>query len=106
MTAVLDGSRRSVRRWTEPRGPFESPRNPWVEDGFMDLRDDMLGRLQSRRARFTLPQPFYIDPGYFRLDMEMIWYREWLFVGHECEIDKPGSFFTVQIGDYTVVLVR
>jgi glycine betaine catabolism A len=72
----------------------------------MDIRDDMLGRLQSRRAGFTLPQPFYIDPGYFRLDMEMIWYREWLFVGHECELDKPGSFLTVQIGDYPVVLVR
>ena len=72
----------------------------------MDLRNDMLGRLRSRREGFTLPQPFYIDPGYFRLDMEMIWYRDWLFVGHDCELDKPGSFLTVQVGDYPVVLVR
>ena len=72
----------------------------------MDPRNDMLARLRSRREGFTLPQPFYTDPDYFRLDMEMIWYRDWLFVGHDCEFDKPGSFLTVQIGDYPVVLVR
>ena len=72
----------------------------------MDARNDMLERLRGRREGFTLPQPFYIDPGYFRLDMEMIWYRDWLFVGHDCELDKPGSFMTVQIGDYSVILVR
>ena len=72
----------------------------------MDARNDMLGRLRGRRDGFTLPQPFYIDPAYFRLDMEMIWYRDWLFVGHDCELDKPGSFMTAQIGDYSVILVR
>ncbi|MGO4834535.1 aromatic ring-hydroxylating dioxygenase subunit alpha, partial [Rhizobiaceae sp. 2RAB30] len=37
---------------------------------------------------------------------DLIWYRDWLFVGHDCEISKPGNFFTVQVGDYPVVLVR
>ena len=72
----------------------------------MDARNDMLARLRSRREGFTLDRPFYVDPDYFRLDLEMIWYRDWLFVGHDCELDKPGAFFTVQIGDYPVVLVR
>ena len=71
----------------------------------MNARNDMLERLRGRREGFTLPQPFYIDPAYFRLDMEMIWYRDWLFVGHDCEL-TPGSFMTVQIGDYSVILVR
>ena len=71
----------------------------------MNVRDEMLGRLQDRREGFTLPQPFYIDPAYFQLDMEMIWYRDWLFVGHDCEL-TPGSFVTAQIGDYSVILVR
>ena len=69
----------------------------------MDARNEMLGRLRARREGFTLPQPFYIDPGYFRLDMEMIWYRDWLFVGHDCELDKPGSFVTVQVDENPVV---
>ena len=72
----------------------------------MDARDEMLGLLRSRREGFTLPRPFYVDPQVFRADMETIWYREWLFVGHDCELDRPGAFFTVQVGDYPVILVR
>lgn len=72
----------------------------------MDARNQMLGLIRGRRPGFSLEQPFYTDPDFFRLDMELIWYRDWLFVGHDCELAKPGSFFTVQIGDYPVVLVR
>jgi Rieske 2Fe-2S family protein len=72
----------------------------------MDARNEMLRLLGGRREGFSLQQPFYIDPEFFRLDMELVWYRDWLFAGHDCEIAKPGSFFTVQVGDYPVVVVR
>ena len=72
----------------------------------MDTRNEMLRLLKGRRPGFSLDQPFYIDPEFYRLDLELIWYRDWLFVGHDCEIAKPGSFFTVQVGDYPVVIVR
>ncbi|TIU17061.1 MAG: Rieske (2Fe-2S) protein, partial [Mesorhizobium sp.] len=60
----------------------------------MDARNDMLRLLNSRRQGFSLEQPFYTDPDYFKLDMELIWYRDWLFIGHDCELPKPGSFIT------------
>lgn len=72
----------------------------------MDARNEMLSLIRSRRQGWSLEQPFYTDPDFFRLDMELIWYRDWLFVGHDCEVAKPGSFFTVQIGTYPVVVVR
>ena len=72
----------------------------------METRDDMLRLLKNRRPGFSLEQPFYIDPDFYKLDLELVWYRDWLFVGHDCEVDKPGSFFTVQVGDYPVVIVR
>jgi Rieske 2Fe-2S family protein len=72
----------------------------------MDTRNEMLRLLKSRRPGFSLEQPFYIDPDFYRLDLELVWYRDWLFVGHDCEVAKPGSFFTVQVGDYPVVIVR
>lgn len=71
-----------------------------------DTRNEMLRLIRNRRAGFSLEQPFYTDPDFFRLDMELIWYRDWLFVGHDCEIAKPGGFFTVQVGAYPVVIVR
>ena len=72
----------------------------------MSARNEMLRLLQSRRENFSLPQPFYTDADFFQLDMELIWRREWLFIGHDCELDQPGAFFTAQIGDFPVVVVR
>jgi Rieske 2Fe-2S family protein len=72
----------------------------------MDIRSDMLSRLRGRKPGYSLDQPFYIDPDFHKLDMETIWYRDWLFIGHDCELPKTGSYFTVQVGDYPVVIVR
>ena len=72
----------------------------------MDARNEMLRLLGTRRPGFSLEQAFYIDPDFYRLDLELVWYRDWLFVGHDCEIARPGSFLTVQVGDYPVVVVR
>lgn len=72
----------------------------------MDARNDMLRLLHGRREGYSLEQPFYTDADFFKLDMELIWYRDWLFIGHDCELPKPGSYITAQIGDYPVVLVR
>ena len=71
-----------------------------------DARTKMLTLIRNRRQGFSLEQPFYTDPDFFQLDMELIWYRDWLFVGHDCEIAKPGSYFTLQVGDHPVVIVR
>ena len=72
----------------------------------MNARDEMLRLIRNRRQGFSLEQPFYTDPDFFRLDMEMIWYRDWLFAGHDCEVAKPGAFFTLQVGDHPVIVVR
>ena len=72
----------------------------------MDVRSEMLGKIRNRRDGFSLEQPFYTSEDYFRLDMELIYYRDWLFAGHDCELPKPGSYLTLQIGDYPVLIVR
>jgi Rieske 2Fe-2S family protein len=72
----------------------------------MDIRSDMLFRLKNRKPGFSLDQPFYIDPDYYKLDLEEIWYRDWLFIGHDCEVPNPGNYMTVQVGAYSVIIVR
>lgn len=72
----------------------------------MDARNEMAKLIRERRFGYSLERPFYTDPEFFNLDLELIWYRDWLFVGHDCELPKTGSFFTVQVGSYPVVLVR
>ncbi|MET3599485.1 aromatic ring-hydroxylating dioxygenase subunit alpha [Martelella mangrovi] len=72
----------------------------------MTTRQSMLEQLQNRRDGFSLAQPFYTDPDIFRIDMENFYYREWLFVGHDCELSRPGNYMTVQVGEYSVILTR
>jgi len=72
----------------------------------MDARKEMLRQLASRKDGYSLPQPFYTDPDFYRLDLEHLFYREWLFAGHDCELPKPGSYFTLQVGAYPVFVVR
>lgn len=72
----------------------------------MEIQTEMLRKLKTRREGYSLDRAFYVDPGYYRQDLEQIWYRDWLFIGHDCEIPRPGNYFTVQVGEYPVVLVR
>ncbi|MCG8445431.1 MAG: aromatic ring-hydroxylating dioxygenase subunit alpha [Hyphomicrobiales bacterium] len=72
----------------------------------MDASLDMLSALASRTPQHGLPQPFYTDPAYHALDMELIFGRMWLFVGHTCEIPATGDYFTVDIGSDSLIIIR
>jgi len=72
----------------------------------MEARSAMLMDLRSRAPGFSLKRDFYTSPAYLALDLEHIFYKEWLFIGHACEVTRPGDFLTVQIGEYPVIVVR
>lgn len=48
----------------------------------------------------------YIDPEVFELEMERLWRRAWVYVGHVSQVPKPGDYLTADIGAQPVVLVR
>ncbi|HYF49491.1 MAG TPA: aromatic ring-hydroxylating dioxygenase subunit alpha [Planctomycetota bacterium] len=62
--------------------------------------------LDRHRSGFTLAQPFYTDPAVFEEDLERIFYRTWLFAGHECQIPQPGDYFTFDVGRAALIIVR
>ena len=72
----------------------------------MDERRKILRRLEERNRSTALPREFYRGGAEYQLDLEAIWYRDWLFAGHDCELPLPGNFLTLQIGDYPVLIVR
>jgi glycine betaine catabolism A len=72
----------------------------------MTNRNDMLSRLRHREPATPLPREFYCSNEDYQIDLEMIWYRDWLFVGHDCEVRNGGDYLTLQIGQYPVVVVR
>ena len=48
----------------------------------------------------------YTDPEIFRLEMERLWPRTWIYVGHTSQVPAPGDFITCDIGTVPVLLIR
>ena len=48
----------------------------------------------------------YTDPAIFADEMERIFHRGWVFVGHASEIPGPGDFVTRTIGKQPAIMVR
>lgn len=69
-------------------------------------KTEILTLLDSRKCGYALERPFYTDQSIFQMDMEILWYREWLFAGHEFELPKTGSYITMQVGEFPVMIVR
>lgn len=51
-------------------------------------------------------QSVYTDPAIFELEMERVFGRAWLFVGHESQVAKPGDFVTTRLGRQPVIMAR
>ena len=65
--------------------------------------DDLVAR---QRDGHTLEQPFYTDPGIFRLDLERLVNRQWLLVDHVSALPEAGHYRTVEVGGESVIVVR
>lgn len=48
----------------------------------------------------------YRDPAIFDLELQRIWYRTWVYVGHESEIPNPHDFVSKTIGLQPVLMTR
>lgn len=63
--------------------------------------------LLSRRVPgHALEHPFYVSQEIYQFDLEHIFYKEWLYAIPACQLAKAGSYATMRIGAYQIVLVK
>lgn len=61
------------------------------------------------RALFTggqIHRDAYIDREIYDLEMKHLWSNTWVFVGHDSQTPNKGDYFTTQIGNQPVIMVR
>src|SRR5579863_10336470 len=56
--------------------------------------------------RGTISREIFVSPEFHRAELEKLFTRAWLFVGHESQIPKAGDFFVSCMGEESVILCR
>jgi len=78
----------------------------------LDAADDrdpqarLLDLLDHREPGRPLPGVCYTDPDLFAAELDLLWSRQWIFVGSGAEIREPGDYLTVDLGRSSVLVLR
>ena len=73
----------------------------------MTVTTPTIQQLLARRAPgHALEQAFYTSQAVFDSDLEHIFYKEWLYAIPACQLAKAGSYVTLRVGAYEVLIVR
>lgn len=48
----------------------------------------------------------YLDPAVFALEMEQLWTRTWVYVGHTSQVPARGDYYATDVAQQPLVMVR
>jgi len=68
-------------------------------------RDDA-GALERLIEADRVHRDVYTDPEVFQLEMERLWSRTWIYVGHASQVPRAGDFITLDIAAKPLIMVR
>src|SRR6266446_2363791 len=54
----------------------------------------------------TLPQRYLVSSEIFALEQERIFSKQWLCVGHQSEIARPGDYFVPDVVGESLIILR
>jgi phenylpropionate dioxygenase-like ring-hydroxylating dioxygenase large terminal subunit len=71
-----------------------------------DQVDGTVSRYDRLIKRDKVHGSLYTDAAIFADELRKIWYRSWVFVGHETEVAQPGDYVRKRLGLQDVIMTR
>jgi dibenzofuran dioxygenase alpha subunit len=57
-------------------------------------------------SRGVVSRRIFVDPEIYRLELERVFTRCWLYLGHESQVSQPGDFLSNYMGEDPIILWR
>jgi glycine betaine catabolism A len=54
----------------------------------------------------SLPQKYFVSPEIFAQEQEEIFSKQWLLIGHQSQIPKPGDYFLSAVAGESLIVIR
>jgi Rieske 2Fe-2S family protein len=54
----------------------------------------------------TIPSHWYFDAEHYERELRAVWYREWVCVGREEDLERAGDYFIAEIGDQRIIVTQ
>ena len=70
----------------------------WAEEG--------IGRKSVNMQTGQISREIFVSDEIYRRELEQIFARTWLFVGHESQVPNPDDYFISRMGEESVILTR
>jgi len=68
--------------------------NQKYKDAYVDLSKGLISR------------EIFVNEEIYQRELEQVFARSWLFIGHESQIEKPGDYFISGMGEESVIMCR
>ena len=66
--------------------------------------DDVANLVDTEQG--FISREIFVDPDLYKEELDKVFTRAWLFIGHESLIPNPGDFYTTRMGEESVILCR
>ena len=57
-------------------------------------------------SKGLISRDIFVDENIYSLELEQIFSKTWLLIGHESQIPKPGDYFVSRMGEESVIMTR
>ena len=65
--------------------------------------DQIKSLINRQKDNYSLDQAFYTDETIFKVDLESIFFKQWVFIGHVSRIPNVGDYFLFNIGEVSIL---